>query len=484
MARFNNQFLKDYHLALFGANNSTLRLLGVLGFFNLPFWMMAHSHLVTRPVFSLDVVLVAFFLPILGPLVGGLLLCFLWLIDVAVVLSATYNFKLATDFILSARFLGALHIASFLSWETTGMVGLFCLCMVVVVRLLKTPVGFIPTLVVGAFLFVADAANGSFQMISRADTQHLASNISGSPLRVIAAQAKSQFFSHSLEKLAPIPESQSLTIQNGILSWPMLYRDRSVLVVIVESFGINKYPEIREWMRSKLITNDIQEKYLILQTASPFRGATVDGELRVLCDLSGQFGAMTTNVGKNCLPSQFAKNGWATHGFHGFVGEMFDRRYWWPQIGLQHVHFVDDLLGPNDPRCGGGFRGACDALVAHKLVPLLSGRSQFVYLLTLNTHFPIEAIIIPQDLDTICSQTHTSSEACQHIASIGAFLVELRKSILAIPTPPAVLVVGDHAPPFSKTRDREMFDNDRVPVFIMTPTDVDSAPNSDSHGAS
>lgn len=380
----------------------TLRLLVAMALFNLPFALLGQWYFIRRPLVNCDGLFLALVAP-LGWLAGGFLLIMTWFLDIAVATTYTFHFRSALDFVLSARFLDSLNLLDFLSLGTV-LSGLICLvCGVTAIWLLRRKVGLVAILSVGIIAITCDIANGSFDTIPH-DLQSTRLNIAGSALRILAIELVTKALSKPVGQMARLPESQSLVGQNGIRKWPSTYSERSVLFVIVESLGSHKSSAVRQWLRMQLVDARMEFNYDIAESTIQFKGATTDGEIRFLCGFSGQYGALSESLGRDCLPAQFALAGWTTHGFHGFFGEIFDRRRWWPLIGIQRMNFAEEILRVDDRRCGSGFRGACDADILHSLMPILTQPRQFVYLLTLNTHLPIERQRIPEDLGRLAEE--------------------------------------------------------------------------------
>ena len=46
---------------------------------------------------------------------------------------------------------------------------------------------------------------------------------------------------------------------------------------------------------------------------------------------------------ESCLPATLAKKGYATEAIHSFVGKVFKREIWYPNIGFESRVFADDL---------------------------------------------------------------------------------------------------------------------------------------------
>ncbi len=52
--------------------------------------------------------------------------------------------------------------------------------------------------------------------------------------------------------------------------------------------------------------------------------------------------------------------GYRTLALHGFGGEMYDRKDWYPKMGFEDIWFHDRLQEAGVPDCDGTFKGNCD----------------------------------------------------------------------------------------------------------------------------
>jgi hypothetical protein len=146
---------------------------------------------------------------------------------------------------------------------------------------------------------------------------------------------------------------------------------------------------------------------------------------------------------------------------------MFDRVHWWPKVGLQTTLFGEapEFQGI---RCGTAFRGGCDTTLLATGVQALAPRT-FVYLLTLNTHLPIDPLAQATPMPPTCESPGSNREVCDHVSATTAVLRHLRHTLETVSVAPLVVVVGDHAPPFSNRLSRQAFLQDKVPVAVLVP---------------
>jgi phosphoglycerol transferase MdoB-like AlkP superfamily enzyme len=167
--------------------------------------------------------------------------------------------------------------------------------------------------------------------------------------------------------------------------------------------------------------------------------------------------------------------GYHTLAVHGFDGEMYDRKEWYPKMGFDDTWFRDQLEAAGLPDCAGPFPGSCDAAVAAWIAGRLRQPSDtplFIHWVTLSSHLPIwqsvERASAPycgvsagtrNDI-AICSWTHLIATANQSVQDIAL-------GQLARPT--VFVIVGDHAPPFDKDSERAQFSSSEVPYVILLP---------------
>ena len=98
----------------------------------------------------------------------------------------------------------------------------------------------------------------------------------------------------------------------------------------------------------------------------PFQGPTTSGEGRELCQTRmGAYVAQGTAAQlERCLPLRMRRMGYRTLALHGFSGEMYDRKDWYPKMGFEDIWFHDRLQEAGVPDCDGTFKGNCDDAVA------------------------------------------------------------------------------------------------------------------------
>jgi phosphoglycerol transferase MdoB-like AlkP superfamily enzyme len=244
------------------------------------------------------------------------------------------------------------------------------------------------------------------------------------------------------------------------------------LLVIVESWGHSTtLPSFDAWVRSPLDAQAIRSVYDMETGTVPFNGATAHGELRELCGADGDYGSLTGEEARSCLPAELVRDGYTTFGIHGFFGNMYARRTWWPQIGLQHVYFREDLP-VHTSICGYAFPGICDQAVIDFTSRMLAGHDRrFGYVMTLNSHLPLETPTAAQrERDCRFPSAPIDDEECALAASWrNVFRAVAIAALRLKDSPTQIVIVGDHAPPLALGAGANFFSREVVPYLILRP---------------
>ncbi len=206
----------------------------------------------------------------------------------------------------------------------------------------------------------------------------------------------------------------------------------------------------------------------------PFEGATTSGEGRELCQSHlGTYSTQgTTAQLERCVPMRLRRMGYHTLAVHGFDGEMYDRKEWYPKMGFDDTWFRDQLETAGLPDCPGPFPGICDAAVATWIAGRLRQPSDtplFIHWVTLSSHLPIWQSV--EEASTsycgVSAGTRNDIAICSwaHLIAMANHSVrDLALGQLARPT--VFVIVGDHAPPFDKDSERAQFSSSEVPYVI------------------
>lgn len=245
----------------------------------------------------------------------------------------------------------------------------------------------------------------------------------------------------------------------------------NVVVVVVESMGLLEDEEARGKEFAAFDDPAIRQSYTVREGSVPFQGATVSGEMRELCHLGTHVrvtGEMLAGQ-QPCLPEQYADRGYETTAYNGYREAMFQRGNWYRKIGFRETDFLGELGAL--PKCNGAFYGVCDDAVVDALEQRLAAKTaagappQFLYWMTLNGHLPVDA----GDAPAQACPVKADHEVCAQLAYTEEVLQAVRRLALAEKGRTAIVVVGDHAPPYISVDRRDLFDDARVPFVALMP---------------
>ena len=273
---------------------------------------------------------------------------------------------------------------------------------------------------------------------------------------------------------AGAPFSSAVT-QSGLLR--RADGSRHLILVIVEAMGQPLDPALRQQLFGRWSRRDITDRYTVRFGSTPYYGSTTSGEIRELCGRWGDYSGLIGAADANCLPARLRTRGYETTAMHSFVGSLFDRERWYPNIGFDHMVFRDTLAKAGATECPGVFPGVCDrdvpAIIARRLKQ--AQRPQFLYWLTVNSHLPVPAAAQLRTDD--CLEHHPdfpmqNGSICRLATVIRAVDDSLARVISAPDFPESdILIVGDHMPPFFDHGSRSQFDPDHVPWILLTARD-------------
>lgn len=224
---------------------------------------------------------------------------------------------------------------------------------------------------------------------------------------------------------------------------------QKILLIVAESWGT-----AREDAVDKAILEKIYQKKHNLEFLKTgrfdFSGATVQGELRELCQLAVANGYAFRKVPdhefSDCLPRKLQQKGWQTFAIHGASSQLYDRQYLYPKLGFQHTYFSENML--DKERCT-AFNGVCDKALFDTVGHIFAqNQKAFVYWLTLTSHssYP-KKDIFNHRLNCDKYGLH-SGDICNNMMMHAQFFDDLA-ALIDKPEMQGVevVVVGDHMPP-------------------------------------
>ncbi len=247
------------------------------------------------------------------------------------------------------------------------------------------------------------------------------------------------------------PTFSPLTYSSAsLLTWEKKeIKSNKILFVVNESWGETKNKLLQEAILKNILNQQQNFEYFNMGKFK-FVGATVQGELRELCQeyVSGfalRFVAAEKFV--NCLPNKLKKQGYQTIALHGASGQLYDRYAWYPKAGFNRILTAEYLIGK--PTCH-SFNGVCDYVLFEEVKNEFKTHDKlFLYWLTLTSHINYSK----EDIFNhrlICETYGVSNETdiCRNFKLQAQFFDGLAELIQQEEMQGVeVIVVGDHQPP-------------------------------------
>ena len=173
----------------------------------------------------------------------------------------------------------------------------------------------------------------------------------------------------------------------------------------------------------------------------PYRGATLAGEVRVLCGQSLNYTEPRQSL-LDCLPRRLSTQGYDTVSIHGNSGLFYYRDLLYPQIGFTRQRFLDEL--PHRPLCGGPFVGACDDDVIYDaLEELRAAGPRLVYVMSLSAHIPVSGEILSRNyIQSVPRQLIGNDSQTVNRAAI----IQTLSGVIKVKGRSVIYFVGDHNP--------------------------------------
>lgn len=296
--------------------------------------------------------------------------------------------------------------------------------------------------------WLATAAIAIFMMFSVVDKDLGLSWVS-SQFGFYKKVSKSNFaiFSQKMPTLSPYPANKE-TASRRLLQ----PNSDKILYIVAESWGSAR----KDSMQKDILKNIYQQENLLEFIHAgyfDFSGATVQGEIRELCQLRIDTGFALNLLEKNqfstCLPNVLKAQNYQTFALHNTNGQLYERVDWYPKAGFQHIQFGDGMSGLT--RCT-AFNGICDWEMPNQIMKTFSAHTNqkiFYYWLTLSAHNTYYA----EDIKTTrfqCEQygLNPAGEMCRN-SKLNVQLMDSVATLIARPEMKGVevIIVGDHMPP-------------------------------------
>lgn len=222
-----------------------------------------------------------------------------------------------------------------------------------------------------------------------------------------------------------------------------------ILLIVAESWGVARKESVADDMLANIY---VQKNNLdfIERGYIDASGATVEGELRELCQLGVHGGYAFSKVDdeafKDCLPHQFNQQTYHTIGMHAGFSQIYERDFLYPKIGFKETIFAEQHS--DKKRCS-AFNGICDNEMFDTVAQKFGSHDKlFFYWLTLTSHasYP-KKDIFNHRLDC---QKHElpAGDICNNYMLHTQFFDGLGELIKKPEMAGVeVIVVGDHMPP-------------------------------------
>lgn len=231
---------------------------------------------------------------------------------------------------------------------------------------------------------------------------------------------------------------------------------KKILFITAESWGQAREEKVTRAVLEKIYAKQSQLDF-IEQGYFDFYGATVQGELRELCQLntesSSGFGLskIPAKDFAQCLPNLLKQKSYHTVAMHGAGRMLYDRYDWYPKAGFEKTYFSEDLL--DRKRCS-VFKGVCDNDLLDIVSKEFSNHDKaFFYWLTLTSHASwSEKDMVNPRLD--CKTYNLfEGDICNSFKLHAQFFDDL-STLIDLPEMRGVevIVVGDHMPPIVTTK--------------------------------
>lgn len=224
-----------------------------------------------------------------------------------------------------------------------------------------------------------------------------------------------------------------------------------MLLIVAESWGVARDSNAQKDILAGIYAH--RDNFDFLDAGYfGFAGATVEGELRELCQLDVESGYAFSRLDDkpfaDCLPNRLRKQGYQTIGMHAGFSSIYERNFLYPKMGFDKTIFAENY---NHLKHCTAFNGVCDSEmfdVVAKEFKENNGNKLFFYWLTLTSHasFPEKDMVNPRfDCD---KYGIPKGDICNNFRLEAQYFDGLSK-LLEKPEMRGVevIVVGDHMPP-------------------------------------
>lgn len=209
-----------------------------------------------------------------------------------------------------------------------------------------------------------------------------------------------------------------------------------VLIIVLEAWGENapSLTAVKDQALSMGFDN-------VTAGFVPYRGATLAGEVRVLCGQSLDYADPRKSL-LDCLPRRLSASGYDTVSIHGNSGLFYYRHLLYPEMGFARRRFADEL--PQRTLCGGPFVGHCDDdVISDAFEELKVPGPRLVYVMSLSAHVPVSGTILSRSyIRSVPKQLVGQAAQTVNRAAIILVLSKARQ----LKERSIIYFVGDHNP--------------------------------------
>lgn len=429
-----------------------------------------------RPIFVYEYLVIPIFILLrFPPIVTWLLWTCFCLLDILNSISAVYLFKLP-EFLENMEF--TFHYS--LSLKQYLLVFLVCayfaMNFFLIRKMTRMTVDY-RRMLIGFFIiclaavFTLDFLNGSSKFAGhqiKFDLTRL--NIGGSVLNVTRNMFTDLTFTAQKPKAVP----RSVTFQTFETD-----TTGNQMVILLESWGLPAKEDDWEKLRVMISETASSSGWKSETGSTGFEGSTTHAELRELLSLSGNYRYFLNADSAASVESIFKikkKQGYTTMAAHSFSGKMFWRVGWWPNLGIDSVYFMENIidrknLKPDSLNYATPFTSVNDEaayLFLSELAAMYPGK-KFAYFLAENSHLPYydrsddQTSKPRQPMLTFDELSPEGDSQWKRIQELISFIARSPQSKQWS----KILVMGDHMPPFTNNSDRDFYSSTKVPYFIL-----------------
>ena len=326
-------------------------------------------------------------------------------------------------------------------------------------------------LIVYVLIFILDVINGSSKLNPKNDTfTFTQQNIAKS----LTVHYSEQVYQSFINPVAVVKLKEEPVVYKN-------FKEDSIgnqLVVLIESWGLINDSITQEALQDYLSAQLKNKGYQFKWGKSPFAGPTTSAALRQMVGVKGNYKYFLHHkTDTNNIISIFDyknKQGYTTYGFHSFSENMFNRKIWWHNIGVQNEHFKESYIQYNANKKikiveESPFPSVDDQdMFNYMLLKTKDNKKVFSYLLTENTHLPFKLNVIENEpvLKFKIESLPISNEAQNQLKliknTVSSFIQKLDTNRWN-----KIIIMGDHNPPYLDIRDRNYYSFKEVPYILI-----------------